>query len=65
MVDHQRNFPSQRFRLRGQTATLVVGKTNATAAHLLSKNSILLLQVFDRVLLFPVEPASERHEKEL
>jgi hypothetical protein len=58
-------LPSQCFRLRGQTPTLVVRKTNATAAQFLSKNSILLLQVFDGVLLFPAEPAGDRHEEKL
>jgi len=30
-----------------------------------SKNSILVLEIFDRILLIPVDPAGDRREEEL
>ena len=57
--------PAQRLRLRCQTATLIVGETYATFTELLPENSILFLEVFDRILLGPADPPGKSQREEL
>ena len=48
----------------GKAPPLVVGQSDALAAELSLENTVLLDEVIDDVLLMPVDPASERDQKE-
>src|SRR5262249_21128940 len=50
------------FRLRRQSAALFVGESHSFATDLLTKNAILLEQIFDDMLLMPIHPARDRHD---
>ena len=52
-------LPSHGLRLRCQAPTLVIRETKSVSAELLPENSILFLQVFDRILLGSVDPPCE------
>ncbi len=57
-------FPSEYLALDRQPTALVVGETNLFCAHLLAKNLVLFLEVFDYLKLSAVHPASEQEEQE-
>ena len=48
-----------------EAPTFVVGEPNPLTLELVLQDPVFLLDVSDHVLLLPVDPARERHEKEL
>ena len=67
--DEVRDFlqvvPAHGLRLRCQAPTLIIRETYATSTELLPEHSILFLQVFDYILLGPVDPPCEGQREEL
>ena len=57
-------LPTKPFRLRGQSAALVVAESHAPITSVFSKNTILLDEIVDDMLLMLVHPAGDRdHNK--
>ena len=53
------------FAARRRRWTLIIGETYATFTELLPENSILFLEVFDRILLGPADPPGKSQREEL
>src|SRR5262249_54028635 len=57
--------PTKLFRPCSQPTALIVAESQSAIANLFSKNSILLDQIFDNMLLMLIHPTSERnHNKQ-
>jgi hypothetical protein len=61
----QQYFAAQDFAFDGQATTLVIAEKNSLPAQLLFEDLILGDQVFDDLLLLPVEPAGQNNQQQL
>ncbi len=52
-------LPADFLGLRREPSTLLISKAEPLPAELLPQGSIFLLEIFDYVLLVPIDPASE------
>jgi len=51
--------------LHGEATPLVIGKPKTFGAELLTQHPVLFLQVFDDLLLLPIEPTGERNQYDM
>jgi hypothetical protein len=57
-------FSANLLGLRREPSTLLISEAEPLPAELLTQGSIFLLEIFDYVLLVPIDPASEdQHQK--
>ncbi len=56
-------MPAEDLALHGQAASLVVGEGNPSGTVSCAKDTVLLKQVVNDVLLLPVDPAGDQQEE--
>jgi hypothetical protein len=56
--------PAQQFRLRRQSATLVIAQAKPPAAQLIAPDAVLLSEIIDDLQLVLIHPAGRRHQQE-
>jgi len=61
--DLLQNFATQLLGFRSKAAPLVIGKAKSVSADLRSQNPIFFDDIFDHLLLSPVQPTGNRNDE--